>query len=113
MIVAIIGSRGISDEIGARVERYVRSLPANDIVITGDASGVDAYARSASEQARICIIVRPAWERDGKAAGPIRNREIAGICDRMVAYWDGRSRGTFSAINFARAMNKDVEVVRI
>lgn len=34
------------------------------------------------------------WERLGKAAGPIRNEEMAEIADALIAFWDGQSRVT-------------------
>lgn len=41
------------------------------------------------------------WRTHGKAAGPIRNREMALYADALVAVWDGRSRGTKSMIDLA------------
>ena len=46
----------------------------------------------------------PDWDRHGKAAGPIRNKEMAefaapdGYC---IAFWDGESKGTQSMIEYA------------
>lgn len=54
----------------------------------------------------------PAWSRDGKAGGPLRNATIAKIADRMVAFWDGKSRGTKSAIEAMQKLGKPVTVVK-
>ena len=41
--------------------------------------------------------------------GPsIRNRTIFDTADLVIAFWDGKSRGTASALNYARAKGKTV-----
>jgi hypothetical protein len=34
------------------------------------------------------------WETQGKAAGPIRNKEMAEYADALLLIWDGESRGS-------------------
>ena len=43
-----------------------------------------------------CHITRvPAkWDIHGKAAGPIRNAEMAKLADMCVLFWDSKSKGT-------------------
>ena len=41
------------------------------------------------------------WDTYGKAAGPIRNREMADYADVLIAFWDGQSTGTGNMINEA------------
>lgn len=36
------------------------------------------------------------WNTHGRAAGPIRNREMAEYADALVLIWDGKSRGSAS-----------------
>lgn len=50
--------------------------------------------------------------RHGRAAGPIRNEEIAEVSDALIAFWDGKSRGTKSMIEIARRKGLQVAVVR-
>ncbi len=38
----------------------------------------------------------PDWEKHGKAAGPIRNKEMAEYADALLLIWDGKSRGSAS-----------------
>lgn len=38
------------------------------------------------------------WDRRGRAAGRIRNREMAKHADALIAVWDGESRGTANMI---------------
>ena len=52
------------------------------------------------------------WERHGKAAGPIRNAEMADVSDALIAFWDGQSCGTKSMIELAKRKGLQVAVVR-
>lgn len=50
------------------------------------------------------------WEKYGRAAGPIRNREMAEISDYVICFWDGKSRGTKSMIDYAKKLNKSIKI---
>lgn len=39
-----------------------------------------------------------------------RNRQIAEVCDRMTAFWDGRSSGTRGTFEMVRELGKPVEI---
>ena len=43
------------------------------------------------------------WDKHGKAAGPIRNRQMAEYGDALFLIWDGKSRGS---ANMKKEMNK-------
>jgi hypothetical protein len=53
------------------------------------------------------------WEKHGKSAGPIRNRQMAQNAEALIAFWDGRSRGTKHMINTARKLGLEVRVFTI
>jgi hypothetical protein len=66
------------------------------VVVHGAARGAD---RMAGEEARACgykVEEHPAdWKRHGRRAGVIRNAHMLSLgCSRVVAFWDGKSRGT-------------------
>jgi hypothetical protein len=42
------------------------------------------------------------WVEHGRAAGPIRNGQMADYADALIAVWDGKSKGTGNMINQAR-----------
>ncbi|WP_197026348.1 hypothetical protein [Polaribacter sp. Hel_I_88] len=42
------------------------------------------------------------WNKFGKAAGPVRNKEMAIYADALIAFWDGKSRGTKNMIQLAK-----------
>lgn len=79
------------------VEKYDVCLHRNDIRIIhgGCPTGVDAIAGVLARKLELECQVFPAdWDKHGKAAGPIRNREMAQIADILVLLWDGKSRGS-------------------
>lgn len=73
-----------------------------DCVIHGAAHGADILAQDWADDRGICCIQFPAkWDRDGKAAGPIRNRKMLdeGKPDILIAFPGGR--GTANMIQQA------------
>lgn len=97
MKIAIVGSRDFPD-IPA-VLRYVSSLPAGTIVVSGGARGVDfeavAHAKDIGLQTQV---IQADWTLRGKSAGMIRNAEVVRVADAVVAFWDGISDGTADTI---------------
>lgn len=53
------------------------------------------------------------WAKFGKAAGPIRNAEMAEYADALIAFWDGKSDGTGDMIKKAKALGLKVKVVTV
>jgi hypothetical protein len=110
--VAVVGSRNFSDlEL---VRKYVASLAYHDdraIIVTGGARGVDEAAEAtALDYSLLVQVIKPDWERHGKAAGPIRNEQIVRVSDEVVAFWDGKSRGTKSTIELTRKARKPLTI---
>jgi len=111
MRVAIVGSRGYLDLDS--VKSYVAALPADTVVITGGAKGVDTVAEEAAKALGLKVVVHLAdWNLYGKAAGQIRNQVVVDDCDRLVAFWDGTSPGTRGAISLASKAGKLDKVYR-
>lgn len=110
MRVAIIGSRSYPDL--AAVREYVRGLPAGASVISGGAWGVDDVAVTEARLRGLIVDVHlPRWDLHGKRAGAIRNQRIVDACDRIVAFWDGISKGTKIAIDMAKRAGKPCEII--
>ena len=106
MKVAIIGSRNITQ---IDVGKY---LSDNDEIVSGGAVGVDSCAEKyASENGVKISVFLPNYERYGKAAPIIRNREIVDFADKVIAFWDGRSKGTLSVIKYAQKKGKPCEII--
>jgi hypothetical protein len=111
MKVAVVGGRDFTDK-----ERLYRELDSalalwgDFTLISGGARGADRLAEAwAIERGIPTDIILPAYRGQGDWQAPlIRNRIIADRCDRMIAYWDGKSRGTRDAIGKARMRAKRV-----
>lgn len=111
--VAIVGKRNINSKIKLHIWELAGALQPKHLV-TGDAEGVDKEVREIAETRNISITICYAdWKLYGKAAGPIRNALIVAEADRMIAFWDGKSKGTKNAIEQMTKANKPVEVILI
>jgi YspA, cpYpsA-related SLOG family len=110
MKTAIVGTR-TADNYEALKNIMDDLIPKPTEIISGGASGADKMAeRYAKENKLKMSIIKPDWQTHGKSAGPIRNLEIVAMCERMVAIWDGESRGTKHSIEAARKDGKLVVV---
>lgn len=53
------------------------------------------------------------WDLHGKAAGPIRNRQMAKYADCLLLIWDGKSRGSMNMKQEMERIGKPVYEVII
>ena len=82
-------------------------------IVSGGAKGADALGEEWSRVDGHDLIVFPAdWEKHGKAAGAIRNKQMAEYADVLVAFWDGKSKGTKNMIDTALSEGLDVHIYR-
>jgi hypothetical protein len=80
-------------------------------IVSGGARGVDALGETIAEGEGHGLKRFPAdWDKHGKAAGFIRNREMAEYADGLCAVWDLKSRGTKNMIEEAMARNLDIYI---
>lgn len=78
-------------------------------VVSGKAKGVDTLGEVWALANNVPVEAFPAdWSQHGRAAGPIRNREMAEYADALIAIWDGESKGTANMIQQARNKKLDV-----
>ena len=106
MRVAIVGSR---DVVVNDIGRYVVSA---EEIVSGGAVGVDRCAAEYAKEKGIKITVfLPEYERYGRAAPLVRNKEIVDYSDRIIAFWNGSSKGTLSVIKYAEKIGKPCEVI--
>ena len=98
MKVAIVGSRGLAD---IDISKYVS--PDVTEIITGGAKGVDSLAEKyADENGIIKTVIKPNYRRYKRGAPLKRNKEIVQMSDKIIALWDGKSRGTKFTIEYAK-----------
>lgn len=85
-----------------------------DTIVSGGASGIDTLAvRWAREYRKNIRVFNAQWDKHGKAAGPIRNEEMAQYANGLIAIWDGRSRGTHDMIKKATKHNLKTYIHRV
>jgi hypothetical protein len=112
--VLVCGSRDWEDH--EAITRRLSALPGEHrpvTIVQGGARGADRMAARAARYWGFDVEEHPAdWEKHGKIAGPIRNREMldSGI-DLVLAFQRDGSRGTQHTIDEARRRGIPVEVV--
>ena len=75
-------------------------------VVSGTALGVDKLGEEYAKENNIPIKQFPAdWNRHGKKAGYLRNKEMAEYADAVVLVWDGKSRGTKHMYDLSKKYN--------
>ena len=89
-------------------------------IISGRARGADKYGEQFAEERDYEVVVFPAdWDGLGKRAGYVRNAEMAkfAIADGnfgvLIAFWDGKSKGTKHMIDLAEKYGLEVHIVRV
>lgn len=105
MRVAVIGSRNLLVNVAEYIPVETTQL------ISGGALGIDTLAERWADAHNIPkLIIRPEYDTYGRAAPIRRNETIVEVADMVVAIWDGRSRGTKFAIEYAQKIGKPVRV---
>lgn len=81
-------------------------------IITGGAHGIDALAEKYADDNRLSkLILRPRYDRYGRAAPLKRNERMVELCDMALVVWDGHSKGTRHTIDYAAKMGKKVILI--
>jgi len=104
MITIIAGSRDYVDyeQLSSCLEDVDDYAWSIDRVIVGGARGVDQMGeRWAKEMEIPCEVYHAQWDTHGKSAGYKRNVAMAERAEALVAFWDGKSKGTEHMIDIA------------
>ena len=82
-------------------------------ILSGHAKGADSLGEHYAETNDIKLAMYPAdWDLHGKSAGHIRNDAMSKDADMLIAFWDGKSKGTANMINRALKRELFVKIVR-
>lgn len=115
MHIGFIGSRDFSDRVLAtHVVSFFQNRFGNFTCVSGGAKGADTICADICEQLtkQKPLIFIPDWKQFGRAAGMIRNREIVDNSEILIAFWDGKSKGTKDSINYSRKQNKPLLTIK-
>ena len=106
MKIAVVGSRNISV---ADIGTYISG---GEEIVSGGAVGVDSCAGEYAKKNGLKLTVfLPEYERYGRAAPIVRNKKIVDYADKIIAFWNGSSKGTLSVIKYAEKTGKPCEIV--
>lgn len=81
-------------------------------IVSGGAKGADSLGERYAKEKNLLLETKPAdWDKHGNSAGYKRNKEMADYADALVAFWDGKSKGTKHMIDLAKKSNLAVRVI--
>ena len=95
-----------------------KEIPKDELeVVSGHAKGADSLGERYAEEKGIRCTVFPAdWKKYGRAAGPIRNKQMLEYATEqeagLIAFWNGESKGTKNMISIAEKAGIEVKIVR-
>lgn len=76
---------------------------SSPMIIVGDARGADAMAARYAAKRNIPVkVCRANWKEYPKTAGFILNQEMLAQATHLIAFWNGKSRGTQHIIALAQ-----------
>lgn len=115
MKIVIAGSRDFplskfSDD--GTIESIIAKSPFAGLIteiVCGGARGPDTWGEYWAKDNQIPVkYYPPDWALHGKAAGMIRNKQMADYGDGLIALWDQKSRGTKNMIDNMKKQDKPV-----
>lgn len=119
--VCIAGSRSFTDWLlmweflEKKLADFLKLTTGSGIseIVSGTAKGADKLGERYAVAKSIPIKRFPAdWNKYGKVAGHVRNRQMAKYADACVVFWDGESRGTANMIQCTRELKLPTMVVK-
>lgn len=121
--IIIAGSREFNryETVKIKVKSVLSKLEIPDdkdkiTIVSGTARGADKLGETlAIEKGYHIKRFNPRWDVYGKSAGIIRNKEMAEFASKgelgiLIAFWNGKSRGTANMIDEAHKNNLEVFV---
>ncbi|MBV5326156.1 MAG: DUF2493 domain-containing protein [Chlorobium sp.] len=80
-------------------------------IVSGGAKGADTLAENYAREYQIdTLIFKPDYKKYGRVAPIIRNATIIDNANIVVAFWNGKSKGTKNAIDNAKRKMKVVKI---
>lgn len=95
------------------LDKLLRKRSPEEVeIVCGEAAGADSLGKKYAIEKGMDVASFPAdWDGHGRAAGPIRNGQMADYATHCLCFWDGRSKGTKNMINQAKQRNLKLLVI--
>lgn len=113
--VIVAGSRDFNDYelLKSKMLHYLKGFDLSEVeIVSGTARGADQLGERFAREFGCKLKQFPADWNKGRQAGILRNIEMGDYADALVAFWDGKSRGTKHMIEYAKKKWLKVRVVR-
>lgn len=115
----VVGSRGFTDyDYFSKKLDYLLQNHAKAVIVSGGAKGADSLAERYAREKGFKLKVFPAqWDKYGKSAGYIRNKEMHEYLSKqkhrgVAAFWDGKSKGTKQSFQLAEEYDNPLKIIR-
>jgi len=114
MKVIIAGGRDFKDYNRLKEVCNKILINQNNIeIVSGTAGGADTLGERYAQDKGYEVKKFPAkWDEYGKKAGYLRNQEMGDYADGLIAFWDGKSKGTKHMIDIANKKGLKVRVIK-
>lgn len=99
MFIAFVGSRSFTDY--DKVDAALDTLAPGSVVVVGTNRGVDTYVATGARRRSLPLIVC--------TPGPVRNRAVRRLCDKVMAF--GKGPGCRTTIDAALSVGLPVEEI--
>ncbi|GGK48250.1 MULTISPECIES: DUF2493 domain-containing protein [Flavobacteriaceae] len=114
MKIIIAGSRTFTDykKLHEICDNILQDQTDVEIVTGAYYKGADLLGEQYATEKGFRLTKFPAdWKSFGRAAGPKRNEQMANYADALIAFWDGKSKGTKHMIEVSKKENLIVKII--
>lgn len=115
MKICVCGSRNFNNsELVIQVLTALFNASGEIEIISGGATGPDTtaveYAKIRNVPTKVFL---PNWNKFGKAAGAVRNKQMVDEVELVLAFWDGKSKGTKITIDYANSIGVQCYIISL
>jgi hypothetical protein len=116
MKIIIAGSRTFTDykKLCEICDNILQDQTDVEIVSGAYYKGADLLGEQYAAEKGFRLTKFPAdWKSFGRAAGPKRNEQMANYADALIAFWDGKSKGTKHMIDLSKSSDLEIYIYQI
>ncbi len=112
MKLAVIGSKEFIDY--EKLKSTLDKIEDISQIISGGAPGTDTLAKKYALENNIDFLeFPPDFSRYEKDAKHIRDKLIVENCDNIIAFYDGKCKGTKYTLNYGKKLKKSTIIIEI